>query len=581
MNKLKYSIIVLLYGLITNAQTNSKLTTHVITINKIQAIKQKLDSALLSKDTTSIAINYTNLANEYTKLADFNTSINLYYEGLKWAEFASDSITLGIIYYNISTNYSGLNKIEDARKYSIRASAILLDCSTPKDTLAYITLGDSYNMIASLCNNKNGYNEAIENFNKAEAIYNKINRKDLVYNLYQNRGSVELDLGNYSIATKYFEEALDGYKLINDSIGISTSYINLSSTIFNEFESKSGNFTHLKTCISYLDSSFNYIKALPQTLNELNIYLYKSIIYKSMNQFDSAYSYHVKYHELNDVIFNVDRITEIENFKLSHELKLKELENKALNTQFDTIIADRKIKRLWVVVLVTLLLVIILTLLIIVLRYKLKRKNREREVEQKVANAQMDPHFIFNAINSVQEYILKNDSEKAHNYLAQFAKLIRAFLNNNRKNLISLQNELNTVLLYTKIEEQRLNKSINIEIDNQTTFELDEIQVPPGIIQPIIENSIWHGFVGINNCIVKIIVTEYKNFVKIQIKDNGIGCDFQSLSIDSKGLKLVEERLILTHKKNVSEKLFSLENNINEKGVTVMLILPVNINYYE
>jgi LytS/YehU family sensor histidine kinase len=107
----------------------------------------------------------------------------------------------------------------------------------------------------------------------------------------------------------------------------------------------------------------------------------------------------------------------------------------------------------------------------------------------------MNPHFIFNAINSIQNYMLDNDIDAALGYLSDFAKLIRITLDNVGKKKITLEEELNYLKFYLKLEKMRFDRHFDIEIILPNEFEQRKIEIPPMVIQPFVENAIKHGFI--------------------------------------------------------------------------------------
>lgn len=200
--------------------------------------------------------------------------------------------------------------------------------------------------------------------------------------------------------------------------------------------------------------------------------------------------------------------------------------------------------------------------LIVYLRTKsVKRKEQQRaiitekmsEFEMKALRAQMNPHFIFNAINSIQNYMLDSNIDAALNYLSDFAKLIRLTLDNVSKKRISLDEELNYLKYYLNLEQMRFDKVFETQIILPPEFENSKIIIPAMILQPYIENSIKHGFVFKENggkIKLEFQITN-DNFLKCIIEDNGIGrkkaqeLNKSKKDNKSKGTFITNERLSL------------------------------------
>jgi sensor histidine kinase YesM len=139
--------------------------------------------------------------------------------------------------------------------------------------------------------------------------------------------------------------------------------------------------------------------------------------------------------------------------------------------------------------------------------------------------AQMNPHFIFNALNTIQEFILTNKQDIASDYLADFADLMRYYLDQSNVDEISLQDEIELLQLYLKLENMRLSGSLKVEVTIDPAIDRENIRIPPMLIQPHVENSIKHGLLHANhdNKKLKIRFEKIDKGIKCIIEDNGIG----------------------------------------------------------
>jgi sensor histidine kinase YesM len=175
------------------------------------------------------------------------------------------------------------------------------------------------------------------------------------------------------------------------------------------------------------------------------------------------------------------------------------------------------------------------------------------ELEAKALRAQMNPHFIFNCLNSIKSLIQQDENEKSINYLTTFSKLIRTLLNNADKKEISLYDEIETCKLYLKLEAMRFDAKFSYSVNGDATVDLKSVLVPALIIQPFIENAIWHGIVprdsGGN---VSLNVLHKDGVIEIVIDDDGVGRESSrqnkstsGLAHQSKGVNLTQSRLEL------------------------------------
>lgn len=156
---------------------------------------------------------------------------------------------------------------------------------------------------------------------------------------------------------------------------------------------------------------------------------------------------------------------------------------------------------------------------------KLNLKNQLSELRLEALRSQMNPHFIFNALNSVNRYIVRNSPETASEYLIKFSKLIRQILENSKSPTITLENELDALRLYIEIELLRFDHKFDYKISVDDSINKEKVKIPPMIFQPFVENAIWHGLMNKNNkgniSIDVKYVGEKRLFVAIE--DNGVG----------------------------------------------------------
>ncbi len=173
------------------------------------------------------------------------------------------------------------------------------------------------------------------------------------------------------------------------------------------------------------------------------------------------------------------------------------------------------------------------------------------EAEQKALRTQMNPHFVFNALNSIQRFILENDSKEAHIYLAKFGKLIRAIFQNSSHKSIALHEEIETLKLYLELESLRFSQGFDYEFLISEKVDTFSIEIPSMIIQPYVENAIWHGLMHKpQKGLLTIKIDPTENGICCIIQDNGIGRkeslrlkDPNNKSHKSSAMAITEQRL--------------------------------------
>lgn len=191
--------------------------------------------------------------------------------------------------------------------------------------------------------------------------------------------------------------------------------------------------------------------------------------------------------------------------------------------------------------------------------------------EQKALRAQMKPHFIFNSLNSIQNFIINRDEESAHIYLTSFAQLMRRILDHSHKGVITLEEELESLRLYLDLEKLRFGENFRYSIDIRTDVHASMLLIPPLFIQPFAENAIWHGLQMQKNVPTLTIRFEIKdNKLHCVIEDNGIGrkrsAELKKKGHTSTGMKNVEERIAVLNSTSRDKITISIHDLTDEHG---------------
>ena len=213
--------------------------------------------------------------------------------------------------------------------------------------------------------------------------------------------------------------------------------------------------------------------------------------------------------------------------------------------------------------------------------------------QQKLANnllalkslrSQMNPHFIFNALNSVNSFIATNDERTANKYLSDFSKLMRAVLENSEEDFIPLQKEIELIELYTKLEHFRFKDKFEYTINIDKTIDIEAYQIPPMLLQPYIENAVWHGLRYKNDMgLLEISITKkQKGVIAITIADNGIGRK-KSNSLktqnqqkhNSKGLGNIKKRVSILNQMYKDKVDVYIDDNTTEGDVGTKVVVTL------
>jgi LytS/YehU family sensor histidine kinase len=219
-------------------------------------------------------------------------------------------------------------------------------------------------------------------------------------------------------------------------------------------------------------------------------------------------------------------------------------------------------------------------------RIRLEAKKKQGELKLESLRSQMNPHFIFNSLNSINYFISQNDRLSANRYIADFSRLIRSILGNLSSDYIPFPNELESLLDYLKLEHLRFSDKFDFSVQVPEEMESLEIMVFPGMVQPFVENAIWHGVRGLEGRKGKIRIDfSWKGTsLRCTVEDDGIGRKLaeERKSIlpgkTSRGIGIVLERLrIINNLKNTQYRMIveDLYPEQVETGTRVIIDIPV------
>jgi len=211
----------------------------------------------------------------------------------------------------------------------------------------------------------------------------------------------------------------------------------------------------------------------------------------------------------------------------------------------------RLIEKSWFILLLSLILLLLIVLAVRSRIQRIKEKARIQvtiaDLERRMLTAQMSPHFLFNSMNAIQQFVLCNESHVAQAYLGKFSKLIRMFLEASKRKLISLRDEIELLSTYVELERLRFENSFEVHFDIDEKLALDEIEIPNSLVQPFVENAILHGLAPIpQQGQLLLRITQQMHTLLISVDDNGTGRTRNSqmnknIQHHPKGMSLVQD----------------------------------------
>ncbi|MFC0603720.1 tetratricopeptide repeat-containing sensor histidine kinase [Winogradskyella pulchriflava] len=517
---------------------------------------------------TSYALNALGVINR--NISNYDKSIALHKEGKSFADKAN-SDELRIISLNmIGVAYRRMDVIKPALEFHTEALKIAYSVKNPSPTVTY-NIAVSQNSIGNIYLALQQYELALIQFKKSLAIEEKIDNKLGLAINYHNIGYAEEAKGNLDIALVNYEKSLYYNETINSDVGrmicfnsiggiylkkknyskaepIIRDALKKALTLKDQFYIASS-YINLGQLETALKQSSEAEKNLKKGLEVAKAYNLKSSIATSskllseINQDKGNYKVALDYYqnavEIENTILTEKNLQYVNDIVLLYENENKNNQIKALASEKEAM--RRRLERnksiFWYSMLALLLMG---TALFIINRNRtLKQDKQILTLEQDMLRSQMNPHFIFNSLNSIKLYIINNEKENAVYYLNKFSKLIRKILIASKEKETTLQDELETMQLYMNIENIRFDNEIDFNINVDESINTEVTKVPSLVLQPFLENALWHGLSSKPND-KRIDLNVFKNsskFITVEIIDNGIGRIASKKIKDNKKLK--------------------------------------------
>ncbi len=551
--------------------------------------KKALDIDKKRKNSNDITIRLNNLGLSYSALGDYSLAIDCFFEALKIDQSKNDNRKIAIRFNNIGIVYVKFKQYEKALEYF--GKALKID-SNNVDKSLYSSRLSNVGMVYLKMNNPD---KAIIYFNKALDIDEKLNNNFNLAIRYNNLGKAYLKKQLYNEAMFYFDKTLEFDQKSGNEADIAGDLTNLGN-VYSKIN-------HKNKAINCYNKSLEI--AIKNNLPDLIIdnYFQLSELYKTNNDFKNSYNYLVKYQQLKDSVYNSETQNKLVDLQNRSQVEMKEAEIALLSRDKQLKILEIKQKedeiyrqhalKYWIIAIS----VFVVTILIFVYVYSRNKSSKNKYIleqnlntyMQKALSQQMNPHFIFNTLNSIQYFLLNNDKLSSNKYLTKFAKLMRITLDNSQSETIPLTKEIELLNLYVELEQLRFDNKFSFEIINNVKLDNELISIPPLIIQPFIENAIWHGIMhrkDVTGGKLKIYFDVENENLKCTVEDNGIGRKkANELKKQNKpehislGTQITESRIDLINKLHKSKLKIDYidlcDNNSNPIGTKVEITFPL------
>ncbi len=543
-------------------------------INFINTCSNSRESSIqISKSKLWMNIGFT-----YYYLNKLDQSIEAFYKSLAIAENHRDLKTIADVKTNIANVEIDLEELESAER---NLKQVLLLQNELRDSA---DIGRTLNTLGYIYRISGDNNLALDHYKRA--LYIRIASKDRIGEAacYNNIAYIHRSGKHFEKAIEYYDKAIAIYEEENALNGIALLYGNRANCYLEIDE--------IEQALSNAHRGYNLAtkQGSKKDLMYLSEVLYT--IYKERSNYKLALHYFQEFNAYKDSATSQKHYKELINQKLQYEYKEKE-KILALEHEQETLLKEKEHtyaierskeennKLYFIIVTVSILLLVVIGFLVYLNKQKRVIQRQSKELELIALRTQMNPHFLFNSLNSIKLSIIENDKELSTHYLTKFSKLVRLILENSNKSLISLEDELETTKLYLELEQLRFKNKFQFKINTNADI---LIELPPLVLQPYVENAIWHGIMHLDGGgLITIRTYEDKHGICIEIEDNGIGRK-KATEItsgqdqkQSMGMDITQKRIQalneITGVKPII-KIVDLEEDLKASGTLVKISIP-------
>tara|TARA_R110002012_G_scaffold291564_1_gene486142 strand:+ start:174042 stop:175997 length:1956 start_codon:yes stop_codon:yes gene_type:complete len=559
------------------------------------------------------------LGTYFRNISDYDQAINIYSKALAIAKRA-ENLEMEVISLNmLGVVYRRMDAIRSALDY--HKQALDLAENAPNQTLELERcIAVSQNSMGNIYTALKQYDLALVQFYKSLAIEEEIgNKLGLAINNH-NIGYAKEKTGSYSEALEYYKKSLEYNYEIESEIGIVICFNSIGKIYIHQNKFEEANpiiaealeraiqvndqfyiaisyvnyglselkLNRLESARTHLYKGLDIAKQFNLKSSEIEAYKYLSEIYEQSSNYADALEHYQKFVKLDEILANERNVQYVNDLIINYDTEEKTNQIKELANENEIVLLrlEKNKRTLFLSLLGSSLVFIILYVL-----YRQRQLKNEKKIltlEQEMLRNQMNPHFIFNSLNSIKLYIINNEKENAVYYLNKFSKLIRKILIASTEKEISLADEIENMSLYMKIENIRFSNEIDYQEIIDPSLNIASIKVPSLILQPFLENAIWHGLSAKTQSKKIELVAKQSNHthVVITITDNGIGRvaagkikSENKIKRQSVGLNITKARLENFSKdfnEDYSIKIIDLydENKI-ASGTQVVLNIPI------
>ena len=461
--------------------------------------------------------------------------------------------------------------------------------------------GTAYAVVGDCFNGLNDFNEAIKNYRYAINAYDDKNIEDRSAKAYltDKLGSCYYRQNIPDSALYYLFNALEISRPIGNIVMLMYEHLRIGNIYFKQKKyqpailhcDSSLSYAHLLDSTGYYyenDTLKNYIGHTEEIFYPVSkarrrfyawtykVYVYEILtdIYQQTGQYKKATELYKHWLSINDSLFQYQLSKEQKELDIRYDTEKKEQRLQLLSDENRLKELQLKQSKWFLMGLGGLVILIILLAFILIRQNKLRNSRKTLLFQQRLLQTQMNPHFLFNSLSSIQNFIIREKPATASDYLSRFAKLVRQILNNSVEEYIYLEDEIDSIENYLELQKVRYKNMFDYTIEVDEEIDPETILIPPMLAQPFIENAFEHGFRNKDGRgKMKIRFKLNDKLIRFEVEDDGVGREKakkilreQNRDHRSMATNITSERLKVLNKKNRQKIRLTITDLKDEKG---------------
>lgn len=510
------------------------------------------------------------LATSLETAFEYEEASNYFLQALEMAGQLGDTSMLGKVSINIGNAYFHQDRYEEAITYYKQGEVFLRGKDERPGTLLN-NLGAAYHATgmpdtALVYHTRASHFYALGNDLRGSAMSN-----GNIANIYAERKE-------FDKAIEYYQKSNQLHYEIGNERGQVHATTSLAYTLFEMGQ--------YEQSLRLLDSLLPVAKRTRHLMAIGKMYTSYASVYAALGDYEQAYAYQLLETSMQDSMYQLEALERMERQKSNAALGEQQERVSQLREMLDLKEGARRKNKYIAIALASALLLLFISAFFFMRYQRLRWQHQVVESRQQLLLSQMKPHFIFNVLNSIQNFVLKGDPQASYGYIGSFSRLVHHLLNASDQSYTDLESELKAARHYLELEAMRTDHHFEFRIEVDPDVDQQNAEVPAMMLQTLLENAIWHGVMPAERKgLIEITVArEATGALEIGVRDNGIGREQSALLREqnkpghrSRGLPLVKERIAALNRqrhRNIRLELADILSDNKVAGTQATLTIP-------